>query len=207
MPLAIQACLMALTALTVAASADEPTPQPLADTAQRYIVDASRTQVSFEVRSLGIFKQRGWFGRSSGVVTLDPQASRGTFDVVIDATTVQASSAARLRIIRGAGFLNVEQFRAISYKSEQVAFSDGKPSRVDGELTLLGVTHPVPLRVSAYQCAASVEGRPQRCTMDASAVFRRSDFGMTGSTPLAGDRIRLTIHAEATPEAIAEQHE
>jgi hypothetical protein len=36
--------------------------------------------------------------------------------------------------------------------------------------------------------------------MDASAMFGRSDFGMTGSMPLAGNRVRLAIHAEATAD-------
>jgi hypothetical protein len=37
--------------------------------------------------------------------------------------------------------------------------------------------------------------------MDATAIFKRSLFGMTGSTPLAGDKVRLAIHAEATTDS------
>jgi hypothetical protein len=40
--------------------------------------------------------------------------------------------------------------------------------------------------------------------MDAIAVFKRSEFGMTGSMPFAGDRIRLFIHAEATADPVDE---
>jgi polyisoprenoid-binding protein YceI len=180
--------------------ADELKSQPYRDSAQRYTIDSARTVVSFEVRSLGIFRQRGWFGASYGHVTLDPLAAEGTFDVVIDATTIQASSDARLRIVRGSGFLNVEQFPEIAYKAKHVAFYNGKPIRVDGELTLLGVTHPVPLKVSAYQCTSPADEALRRCMMDASAMFRRSDFGMTGSMPLAGNRVKLAIHAEATAD-------
>jgi hypothetical protein len=38
--------------------------------------------------------------------------------------------------------------------------------------------------------------------MDATAIIRRSEFGITGSMPLAGDKVRLAIHAEATADAI-----
>jgi polyisoprenoid-binding protein YceI len=182
------------------AHADDLKSQPRWGRAARYTIDSARTVVSFEVRSFGIFRQQGWFGTSSGCVWLDPQADEGTFDVVIDARTVQAGSDARLRIMRGAGFLNVEKFPEISYKAEHVIFNAGEPIRVEGELTLLGVTHAVTLRVSGYHCTPLVDADLRRCVMNATAIFRRSEFGMTSSMPLAGNRIRLLIHAEATAD-------
>lgn len=131
---------------------------------------------------------------------MDPEAGVGTFDVVIDARSIQAGSEARLRIMRGADFLNVERFPKISYKSEHVIFGDGEPARVEGELTLLGITRPVPLTVSGFRCTPPADADLRRCMMDATAIFKRSEFGMTGSMPLVGDRIRLAIHAEATED-------
>ena len=159
--------------------------------AERYTIDSTRTVVSFEVRSLGIFKQRGRFSTSSGSVSLDPEADEGTFDVVIDARTLQASSDAVLQVMRGAGFLDVEHFPEIAYKAAHVVFREDKPIRVEGELTLLGVTHPVPLSVSGDRCSQPAPTDVRRCMMDAIATFKRSEFGMTGSMPFAGDRIKL----------------
>jgi YceI-like protein len=104
--------------------------------------------------------------------------------------------------MRGAGFLDVEKFPEIAYKSEHVSFYDGEPIRVDGELTLVGVTCPVPLRVYSHHCTDPVDLELQRCMMDATAIFRRSEFRITGSMPLAGDKVRLAIHVEATADAI-----
>jgi len=178
--------------------AQEPRLGLRGDKAKRYTIDSARTVVTFEVRSFGIFKQRGRFGMSSGSVSLDPEAGEGTFDVVIDARSIQAGSEARLRIMRGADFLNVEKFPKIAYRSEQVIFNDGEPTRVEGELTLLGITRPVPLSVSGFRCTPPTAPDLRQCAMDATATFKRSEFGMTGSMRLAGDRIRLAIHAEAT---------
>jgi polyisoprenoid-binding protein YceI len=178
--------------------ADEPESQLRRDFTDRYAIDSSATVVGFEVRSLGIFRQYGRFGASFGSVSLDPQAAAGTLDVVVDARTVQADSDAMLRIMRGARFLNVEKFPEISFKAEQLNFGDGKPIRVEGQLTLLGATHPVPLKVTNYHCAPPADGAVRRCMLDATAIFKRSEFGMTGSMALAGNKIRLSIHAEAT---------
>ena len=184
---------------SAASCADEAKSQACRGNGERYTIDSSRTVVTFEVRSLGIFRQRGRFGRSSGSVSLNPRTNEGTFDVVIDARSIQAASAATLQVMRGTGFLNVEKFPEISYKAQRVIFNDGAPIRVEGELTLLGMTHGVPLLVSGYRCTASGDWAQRRCMVDASASFRRSEFGMTGSIPLAGNRVRLNIHAEATP--------
>jgi polyisoprenoid-binding protein YceI len=172
--------------------------------AERYTIDSARTVVSFEVRSFGVFRQHGRFGTVFGSVWLDPQAGEGSFDVVIDARSIQAGSEAVLRTIRGAGFLNVEQFPEIVYQADHVVFHDGEPIRVEGELTLLGVTHPVPLRVSGYHCTPSAEGDLPRCMMDAAATFKRAEFGMTGCMPFAGGKVRLAIHAEATADPVDE---
>ena len=169
-------------------------------TAERYTIDSTRTVVSFEVRSFGIFKQRGRFAKSSGSVSLDPKADEGTFDVIIDTRSIQASSGAVLQVMRGTGFLNVDRFPEIAYRAQRVIFSDDKPVRVEGELTLLGVTNPVPLSVSGYRCNQPAPTDARRCTMDAIAAFKRSEFGMTGSMPFAGNRIKLAIHAEATAD-------
>jgi polyisoprenoid-binding protein YceI len=187
-----------MVAMSLNAVADEPAPQPLPDTAERYAIDSARTVVSFEVRSFGALKQRGWFARSIGSVSLDPRADEGMFDVVIDARSIRAGNDAEVRIMRGAGFLNVEKFPEISYKAQHVMFFDGGPIRVEGELTLLGVSHSVPLKVNGYHCADSTDRTPRRCMMDATGMFKRSWFGMTSSAPFAGDKVRLVIHAEAT---------
>jgi polyisoprenoid-binding protein YceI len=172
---------------------------------ERYTIDSARTVVSFEVRSFGIFKQRGRFMTSSGSVSLDPKADEGTFDVVIDARTIQANSDSVLQVMRGVGFLNVARYPEIAYKAQHVVFRDGEPIRVEGELTLLGVTRPVPLSVSGYRCSQPAPTEASRCMMDAIATFRRSEFGMTGSMPFAGNRVKLAIHAEATAQRIDEE--
>jgi polyisoprenoid-binding protein YceI len=171
--------------------------------AGRYQIDSTHTVVSFEVRSLGIFRQSGRFGKSFGSVTLDPKTDEGTFNVVIDARTVEADSDSILRIMRGAGFLDVVRFPEIFYKAANVIFDDGEPIRVEGELTLRGITRPVPLTISGYHCIPPADSQLIRCVMEATAMFKRSQFGMTGSVAFAADRVRLAIHAEATADPAA----
>ena len=73
--------------------------------------------------------------------------------------------------------------------------SQGKPARIEGELTLLGVTRSVPLQVSSYDCVDE-SGAGDRCAIVATANVKRSAFGMTRYMLFAADDVQLAIQAE-----------
>jgi polyisoprenoid-binding protein YceI len=162
--------------------------------ATEYTLDPSRTVVTFEMRSLGTL-QRGEFSRMAGTVTLDSARERGGLDIVIDARSLRASNEATTTFVRGRSMLDTEAHPEIAYRAGHIVFAHGKPARIDGELTLLGVTRSVPLQISSYECdGASAAG--ERCAIVASANVRRSEFGMTRYRLFAADDVRLAIQAE-----------
>lgn len=178
--IALTACVLAVTHVQAAV--------------QEFTLDPARTTVSFEVRNLGVFTERGRFAGAAGTGMLDPSASAGNLNVVIDARSVQASSAATQKFLLGRGMLNAEAFPEITYEAKRVVFDDDRPVRIDGELTLLGVTRPVSLEIVAYGCVRTAT--TARCLLDASATFRRSGFGMNRYLTVASDEVKLAIRTE-----------
>lgn len=175
-------------------------PLPCVTTAATdYTIDSAHTVVSFELRTFGIYRQRGRFGTTRGSVSLDPQSDSGRFEIVIDARSVQASSDAIVRIMRSEGLLNVEQYPTIAYSAARVMFFNDQPVRIDGELTLLGITRSVPLMVTGYRCAGT-RYSSQHCRVNAAAVFKRSEFGMIGYRAFASDKVKLAVEAEAVSD-------
>ena len=160
--------------------------------ATEFILDPTRTLVSFEMRSLGT-TQRGEFNRAAGTVTLDSVEQRGELDIVIDARSLKAASKATENFVRGSSMLNTAAHPEIAYRAHRIVFDAGRPTRIDGELTLLGVTRAVALDVSDYDCAGRLA---QRCTIVASAHVKRSAFGMTRYMMFASDDVKLAIQAE-----------
>ena len=190
--------LLNLTLIAVACTGWLRTFAVLADSAgRRYTIDSTQTRVSFEVRVFGIIHQRGWFEAITGSVILDSEAGTGQLDIVIDARSIRAHSGALERLIRGISFLNVDVYPQLAYDARRIVFSAGRPALVDGELTMHGVTRPIPLRVTAYTCTSG--DVRQECVMDAEATLRRSDFGMTGYKSLAADEMLLNVRAAAKP--------
>jgi polyisoprenoid-binding protein YceI len=160
--------------------------------ATEFTIDPSRTLVSFEMRSLGT-TQRGEFNRAAGSVMLDSTEERGELDIVIDARSLKASSEAAAKFVRGPSMLNTAVHPEIAYRAQRIVFAEGRPMRIEGELTLLGVTRSVALDVSRYDCQGEVD---QRCAIVASASVKRSAFGMTRYMMFASDDVKLAIQAE-----------
>jgi polyisoprenoid-binding protein YceI len=171
---------------------------PYAQSAPRaYAIEPAHTVVSFEVRHLGIAKQRGLFDSVSGQVLLDAQADNGSVEIVVNARSVETGNTATRTFLRGKSFLNVEEFSEIIYKAGRVIFEQHKPVRIEGELTLLGVSRAVSLSISGYTCEDDSSGS-NRCVLDAATTFKRSEFGMNHYMALVSDDVRLAIHGVTT---------
>ncbi len=164
---------------------------------EAYTVDPAHTYPTFEVSHLGFSTQRGTFTRSSGRVVLDRVAQRGAIDISIDAGSLDTGHAKRDEMLRGEDFFDAARHATIAYRSTALKFDGDTLVGADGELTLLGVTRPVPLRVSAFKCGVHPLSRKALCGADATATLRRSEFGMKAFIPAVGDDVRIVIQIEA----------
>lgn len=162
-----------------------------------YVLDPVHSQVSFEARHMGMTTQRGRFMKSTATVTLDTAAQTGSVDVVIDAASVRTYDAHLDAIVKGPRFFDVEKYPTITYKSNKVVFDGDRVAAIDGELTMLGVTRPVTLRIVDYTCGPQPFSRKPMCGGDATATIKRSEWGMTANLPLApADDVKLDVPFE-----------
>jgi polyisoprenoid-binding protein YceI len=163
---------------------------------QEMQLDADHTSPMFEVRHLGISTQRGRFNKTAGKVLLDLDAETANVDITIDARSVTTGSDALDRLLRGKEYFAVDEFPAITFKSAQAPLIEGKTTTIEGELTFLGVTKKIPLKVVNYACTRRPLG-VLRCGADLTTTFKRSDFGLTAMQSFVGDDVTVLIQAEA----------
>ncbi len=153
---------------------------PAAAEPVRYTIDASHTFPSFEADHLGgLSIWRGKFNTSSGSVTLDREAGTGEVDILIDAASVDFGHDGMNAHAVKDDILDVARFPTATYRGRLVDFVDGKPTRVDGELTLRGVAHPVPLTINSFKCIEHPRLKKEVCGADAIGSFQRDAFGIT----------------------------
>jgi len=165
--------------------------------ADSYTVDPSHTYPNFEINHLGFSTMHGRFGATTGKITLDTAAKSGSIDITIDATSIDTGHAKRDTHLKSDEFFNVAKFPTLSYKASKLKFNGDKLSGADGELTMLGVTKPVSLAVTAFNCGPHPMNKKPMCGANATATIKRSDFGLSTFVPAVGDEVKITIEVEA----------
>ena len=164
-----------------------------------YVIDPVHSQPQWIATHIGFSNQHGNFGKATGQVTLDRAAKKGSIDVTIDAASIRTYDGRLDAIVKGERFFNVDKFPTITYKSTSVAFDGDRVVGAEGELTMLGVTKPVSLKVANFVCGEQTFNKKPMCGAEATATIKRSEFGMTDGLKIGnpGDEIRLTIPVEA----------
>jgi len=174
---------------------------PSAASQEVYVLDTRHTIPMFEITHLGFSQQRGSFSNASGRITIDRAARKGTMDVVVATASINPGTPRLLAPLKGEDFFNVEKFPTMTYKSADLQFDGEQLVAVKGELTLLGVTQPVALKVTAFKCGAHPFNKRMMCGGEASATIKRSEFGMKYGIPAAAsDEVRIIIPFEGMRE-------
>jgi len=166
----------------------------------RYDMDPAHTYPSFEADHMGgVSVWRGKFNRTRGILTLDRAAHSGTVEVSVDIDSVDFGLDAMNEKATSAEFFDAAKYPQAVYKGTLIDFVDGKPTRVDGTLTLHGISKPLTLTIRSFKCIAHpLYPKRELCGADALASFQRDDFGLTAGKDYGFDMaVTLRIQMEA----------
>jgi polyisoprenoid-binding protein YceI len=174
-------------------------------TAGTWDIDPVHSEVSFSVRHMMVSKVRGRFGSFSGQIVTGEDVTGSSVSATIDATSIDTNNEQRDNHIRSADFFDVANHPTWSFASSAVRVDDGE-LRVDGELTIKGVTRPVTLSLEVEGFGPDAYGGT-RAGFSASTTINRADFGVDISMPLdgggvvVGDKVTINLEIEAVLRA------
>ena len=168
---------------------------------ESYVIDPAHSQPFYETRHLGFSLQRGTFGKVAGKVTLDRAAQKGTIDVTIETASVRSQDPRSDAALKGEKYFNVEKYPTMTFKSNSLRFDGDRVVGAEGELTMLGVTKPVSLKVSDFTCGDHPFSKKPMCGAEVTTTIKRSEWGMTAGLPFApADDVKIMIPVEALRE-------
>ncbi len=167
---------------------------------ETFSIDAKHTFPSFSYNHFGYSIQTSRFNKTSGKVTMDKAAKAGSVDVTIDMKSVDTGSELFNEHIQDEDFLDTEKYPTATFKSTKVVFEGDKPSKIDGNLTIKGVTKPVTLKVSAFQAMPHPMLKKDAIGANASTIIKRSEFNAGKYAPHVGDEVTINIAIEAIKE-------
>jgi len=168
--------------------------------ATEYKVDPDHTYPSFVADHMGLDHWRGKFNTSSGTIALDRKKGEGTVDLSIDAASIDYGLDKLNDWAKGPQLFDVAKYPIATYKGRLAGFHDGVPSRVEGELTLHGVTRPVPLDIAMFKCMPHPMLKRELCGAEAKGTIQRDQFGLDAGKDYG---IKMDVALEIQVEAIA----
>ena len=167
-----------------------------------YEIDPSHTFPSFEADHMGLSVWRGKFNQTAGKVWLDRTAGSGSVDLVVDLDSVDFGLDSMNQVAKGSTLFDVARHPYARYQGQLAGFENGAPTRVDGQLSLHGVSRPLVLQVQRFKCLPHPLFKREVCGADALASFNRADFGLDAGRAYGFDMmvtLRIQIEAIAVP--------
>ena len=176
---------------------------PAGSRAATYEVDKNHTTVTFKVRHL-FSTVVGRFNRFDGTITLDPDdPSKVEVEGTIDVASIDTNVAKRDEHLRSKDFFDVQQYPRITFVAAGATDVDpsGKRGKLQGNLTIHGVTRPVLIEASYLGEGKDPSGNV-RAGFAGTTKIDRKDFGLNWNQALeaggvlVGDEIEIEINAE-----------
>lgn len=167
--------------------------------ADKFLLDPGHASVMFGVSHLGFSKTFGRFNKIEGAFTLDDKTPENSSVVVsIDPASLDTNHAKRDDHLRGADFFDVTKYPTMTYKSTSIKRTGDKTALVTGDLTLRGVTKPVPLEVTLINAGPNPMDKTKIVAgFSARGTLKRTDFGMGYAAPVLGDDVEIIIEVDA----------
>ncbi|MDX8353712.1 YceI family protein [Cognatiyoonia sp. IB215182] len=174
---------------------------PLAALAERvpYRLQADRSEVGF-VFNLSGAKNRGSMPVRAADIVIDfDRFSNSTADVTVDVSRARTGLIFATEALKAGSVLNASAHPTIRFQSTAIRPNDPRNlsagGKIDGNLTIRGITRPVTLDAAVFRQQGSAEGDLSQLSFRISGTVNRSDFGATGYSDLVADQIRLDIAA------------
>jgi polyisoprenoid-binding protein YceI len=197
------ASLSVLTLMALAAGVSaEPVP---------FRIDPNHSDASFTIRHF-FSKVPGRFRELEGTILFDEKnVAASSVDVTIKAASIFTNNDRRDADLRSPNFFHVDSFPTITFKSAKVTPAGEGKLKVEGNLTMHGVTRPVTLDVTSLGIGeVTTSGRTSvRAGWEATTKLDRKDYGIVWNQVvdqggmMLGDEVSIVIGIEAIKQTPA----
>lgn len=169
-----------------------------------YALDPAHTQVAFSIDRFGFNRVLGQFDTVEGQLTLDEaNPANSSVRATVQIASVSSGNATRDEHLRGARWLNAEQFATMSFESTSVRLISDTRAEVTGNLTLLGQTHPLVLDVTLNRIADAPNNSRRTAGFSATGTLDRTQWGLATAAGMIGNTVTINIEALAQVPAAA----
>jgi polyisoprenoid-binding protein YceI len=160
-----------------------------------YRVAPNSTDINFAVGVMGVTTCHGAFSQFSGDLSIDlEQPELSKVAVRIDSGSAAMQWGPATKIVRGESYLDSEHYPEMEFVSERAEMlSDGKV-RMDGTLTLRGVSHPESFVADLSERHWNNEREAEEADFTAIGTINRKDYQVGSDQAMLDNRVTFIIH-------------
>lgn len=164
----------------------------------KYQLESSHAFVSWTANHFGFSDQMGKFPDVTGEIIFDEKKmSESSVDATIKIDSLVTGSEKFDAHLKSADFFDVKKFPTARFVSKKVTATGKNKAKVEGDLTLHGVTKSVVLDVKINKKGTSIVTQKETVGFSATAQIKRSEFGIDYAAPGVSDEVKLVIEVEA----------
>lgn len=171
---------------------------PVAHAADQLKIGEGRGSIEFGIGDSKIFRTTGGFKQWRGKVSVDDtDVSRSSVEVEISTASIQMLDSQQTAMLKDSDFFDVERFPRLTFKSTRVERIGENSLKVEGNITLRGITRPMTLEVTVSDRRPDAAPGSRYARFRGFGTIKRSEFGMTRFVDMVGDTVELAITADA----------
>ncbi|MDX8347630.1 YceI family protein [Cognatiyoonia sp. IB215446] len=164
-----------------------------------YRLQADRSEVGFVFNLSGANNRGSMPVRAADIVIDFDRFTNSSADVTVDVTRARTGLIFATEALKAGSVLNASAYPTIRFQSTAIRPNDPRNlsagGKIDGNLTIRGVTRPVTLDAALFRQQGTTAGDLSQLSFRISGVVNRSDFGATGYGDIVADQIQLDIAA------------
>lgn len=166
-------------------------------------IDPAHSVAEFKVKHMMIAHVKGHFSKVTGVLVHDESdRTKSRVEATIEAGSIETRESQRDAHLKSADFLHVEKFPTLSFKSTGINVADDGELKVQGDLTIRGVTRKVTFAVEGPTPPAKDPWGNTRIAISATTKINRKDYALIWNAALetggilVGEEVIITLEAE-----------
>jgi len=165
---------------------------------EKYLLDASHSQVVFSYNHLGFSTTWGMFSGFEGEIMFDQEEpANSTVNVSMPLLSMMTGWQARFDHFMSADFFGATEDETVTFVSTAIEVTGENTAKITGDLTLNGVTKPVVLDAHLNQTGDHPVANQPWAGFDATTTLVRSEFGLGQFAPFVSDEVEVMISIEA----------
>jgi len=169
-----------------------------ASAAEQLHIGAARGSIDFAIGDSKIFRTTGSFKEWQGTVLVDDSdVARSTVLVNVNTSSIQMMDPQQSEMLKDTDFFDVAKFPQMTYQSSKVTRTSDTALKVEGQVTLRGITRPMELEVSVTDRKPDAAAGARYARFRAAGSLKRSEFGMVKFIDVVGDTVDFSIRTDA----------